>query len=568
MKKIIAFSVLLALLSFAVFAQDDSGWKIGFTGQLSRNFFTSAKASGEYESTSADTPANPATDGTFTGKLGEFIKGSSHIWTWTSANPWDHDTSRPDNRLIVSLSNNGEHYSVYIDAKLDNNWVKGPTFMGLLNGDAADWSFSGDTGAIEGPVVFDGKVGTGRYGGFVPAYEFWNDWIQSGDYNFFGVMTPDGYAQSNNISVVNFLNSPWDAVYAVGATFGGNFRLALGSTLFRETPSWAGGQHAVMMSGFDDNDILQAGANNPYASLSNIRGAFMLSGKNLGPIAFDLFYGVNGGDTNTAIRGTSGKWENILGAYIGLGIVDNLGLSIGYTANFIKFETNQVDKADYVKDPKAKPDYVPEETENPIWSGIDIKVSFTGIEKLGITFNNNISFASVAGGEYKDPGDKIVNGLDYSQLIGGKITTDLGGGFTKTQDIKTNTQDWFAYTAVLGVSYSLTDNLSLTFGLLDKLGIYTTEYEDSISSTAPGAKTATSYSKSTATINELRAAISASYGAGNVSFGLGLVLQLNSKSTDTEAKSTNIGTDSSNSTFKGSLNEVKFGIPIFFKVSI
>jgi hypothetical protein len=572
MKKIVVFSVLLALLSAATFA-DDSGWAIGFAAQLSRNFFTAAKASGEYERTSKVTPESPTTDGTFTGKLGEYIKGSSHLWTWTSENPWNHDTSRPDNRLIVSLSNNGDHHSVYIDAKLDNGWVQGPTFMDLLNGGAADWSFSGDTGASGAAVVFDGKVGTGRYGGFVPAYEFWNDWIQSANYNFFGVMRTDDFVQSDNISVVNFVCSPWDAVYAVGATFGGNFRLAVGSTLYRETPSWATSGHRGIMRGFDDTKYdgdgnkaaFQNSVNNPYASLSRVRGAFMLSGRDLGPLAFDLFYGVNGGDDNTAIRGSSGKWENIIGVYIGLNIVENLGLSVGYTANFLKFETDQVNKE---TDPAKKPNYVPVETENPIWSGIDIKATFNGIDKIGITFNNNISFATVNGAGGQNVDDTVVNGLNYTQLKGGKITQDLGV-YKQTTDYKTNTEGWTAWTAVLGVGLSLTDNLSVTLGVLNLLGINTTESDISISSDVPSSKTQTNYSKSTTTTDELRAAITASYGVGNVSFGLGLVFQSNWTVKESEVNSTNVGgLDSSKSTNKSTLNEFKFGVPIFFKVSI
>jgi hypothetical protein len=558
MKKIVVFSVLLALLSAATFA-DDSGWAIGFNAQLSRNFFTAAKASGDYENTSKT--EGPKTDVTYTGKLGEYIKGSSHLWTWTSAAPWDHDTSRPDNRLIVSLSNNGDHHSVYLDAKLDNDWVRGVKLNDLLEGDAADWSFSGDTGASGAAVVFDGKVGTGRYGGFVPAYEFWNDWIQSGDYNFFGVMTNTGYVQSDNISVVNFKHSPWDAVYAVGATFGGNFRLAIGSTLARfSAGSWD------PPDGFEDNGNLQKGKNNPYASSSDIRGAFMLSGRDLGPLAFDLFYGVMGGDNNTAIRGSSGKWHNLIGAYINLSIVENLGLSVGYTANFIKYETDQVNKE---TDPAKKPNYVPVETENPIWSGIDIKATFNGIDKMGITFNNNISFATVNGAGGQNIDDTVVNGINYTQLFGGKITTDLGGGFTQTVDYKTNTQGWTAWTAVLGVGFSLTDNLSVTLGVLNLLGTTTTELDTSTTSTVPGSKTITNYRKSTTTNDELRAAISASYGVGNVSFGLGLVFQSNWTVKESEANSTNSGGyDSSKSTNKSTLNEFKFGVPIFFKVSI
>jgi hypothetical protein len=555
MKKIVALSVLLVLLSAAVFADDGSGWKIGFTAQLARNFFTSAKASGEYTLEKKTSPSDDY-DGTYTGKLGEFIKGSSHLWTWTGAEAYSHDTSRPDNRLIVSLSNSGEHYAVYIDAKLDNSWITGPSLMGLLNGSAADWYFQGDTGASGASVVFDGKVGTGRYGGFVPAYEYWNDWIDSGGYNFFGVMRDDGYVPSNNISVVNFNHSPWDSVYAVGATFGGNFKIAIGSTLAKfNTPPEPG----------DDTDVLQRGANNPYASSSDVKAAFLISGKNLGPLAFDVFYGVNGGDTNTAIRGTSGKWENLIGVYVGLNVVENLGLSIGGTFNFLKFEMDQVN----VADPGSNPSYKPVETVNPTWVGVDLKANYSGIAKMGISFNNNLSFAGAAGAEDKKKDDKRVNGLDSAtRLTSGKKTTEIPGtAYFSTRDIKTNTQNWFAWTAVLGVNYSITDNLSLSVGLLNSLGVRTDEYEETNSTDQPGNIARTNYKKTVTTTDELRAAINAQYGVGNVTFGLGLVLQLNVNALDSETKDT-VGGDYGQITFKGSLSEFKFGVPIFFKVSI
>jgi hypothetical protein len=532
MKKIVAFSVLLVLLSAAVFADDDSGWKIGFSAALTRDFFYSTKATGGYEHVITTNPADPLGDGTFTGKLGEYIKGSSNMWTMTGL-------PTPDQRLIVSLSNNGDHHSVYIDAKVDKTWIAaGPSLMGVINGSNADWWFSGDTGASGAAVVFDGKVGTGRYGGFVPAYEFWNDWIDSGNFNFFGVqvMEPNDegatFQQSNNLSTVDMDQKPWRSLYAIGTSFG-NFRFAIGSTF-----GWGAGIDA-------------GGVDNPVASASKVKGGFMFSGKNLGPLAFDLFYGINGGDNNTALRGT-GKWENLLGAYVGLNIVEKLGLSVGYTARFTKYEK---DHANIETDPTKKPDYVAFDIQTPTWSGVDIKVKYSGISKMDITFNNNISFAAVAGAERKKPSDTLVLGLDGTALL-------LGGDpGTITGKINTNTQNWFAYTAVLGVGFSLTDNLSVTLGILDQLTVFSTELDETALTSV------SSNAKSKATNNELRTALTAQYGAGNVTFGLGIQLFVTTVSVETESKTTSPGY-SYEETFKGSLNVVKFGIPIFFKVSI
>jgi hypothetical protein len=508
MKKIVVFSVLLALLSAAVFADDDSGWAIGFTGQLARDFFYSTKASGEYEQTSS----GPTT----TGKLGDYIKGSSDMWSQTSIYSGDQ-------RLIVSLSNNGDHHKVYIDAKLDDSWIAGFTLMSLINGSAADWEFSGDTGASGAAVVFDGKVGTGRYGGFVSENALWgpHDYLGYADQNFFGVRTKTKFQQSDNISTVDIDGSPWRAVYALGATFNNNIRLAIGSTF-----GWGAGLSA---EGIDD----------PYASASKVKGGFMLSGRDLGPLSFDLFYAINGGDKNTVARGT-GEWENLLGVYLGLNIVENLGLSVGFTGNFVQNETAQeLDKNDA---------WVTYDTTNPFWSGVDIKVKFSGIDKVGITFNNNISFASAKSEELAK---EVADQTGYNRIVGLN-----GKGLNLAKDIS-ETQSWTAWTAILGVSYSLTDNLGVSLTFFNTMTIFATEFENKNSGATTTAE------KNTTTNNDFRAALVASYGVGNIGFGLGIQLFIDNKTIENETK-----TSSTTTTTKGSLSITQFAVPIFFKVSI
>ena len=561
MKKIVAFSILLALLSAAVFAQDDggSGWKIGFSAGLARNFFYATKATGEWEATVANSPA-VATDGTTSGKFGDHIKGSSNMWTWTGEQPWSGDAlRRPDNRLLISLSNSGDHYAVYLDAKIDNIWVNGFKFIDLLSGDAANWYFQGDTGAIAGPVVFDGKVGTGRYGGFVPAYEFWNDWVGSGDYNFFGVQRKarynaagdklfDGWIASDNISNANINDSPWDAVYALGATFGGNFRFAIGSTLDN------------FYKGTNGDTTTTIGSGNEYASASSVQAAFMLSGKGLGPLSFDVFYAIKGGDKNTVARGTGGSWENLLGVYAGLNIVEKLGLSVGYTAQFRKDETQEMQDTNV-----SGRSVVAYENEYPVWSGVDIKLNYSGIEKVGLTFNNNISFAAAAGKDTGEkPSDTRVYGLDYTtRMYSGKTSPNATTG--AYINYKVQTENWFALNSVLGVDISLSDNLGVTFALLNLLEV--TTYESEIETGATGTSATTSTSKTVGTKDELRAAITAQFNAGNATFGIGLNFGLvtNANERETEVKYLAYKRTTS---YKDNISVVKFGVPVFFKVSI
>jgi hypothetical protein len=494
MKKIIATLVLLALLSAAVFAQDDgSGWKIGFKAQLVRDLFYTTKVTGEFESKGSTTS---------TGKLGDYIKGSSDLFTFTNKEGIDQ-------RIAVSLFNNGEHHSVYLDLAFDNTWLNGSLkFNDILTAGSADWWFVGDTGGLNSQlVVFDAKVGTGRYGGFVPVYEIWDDYVGCGGYNFFGIQKTAGFQPSNNISAtgIDGDGSIWNAIYAIGATFNDNIRFALGSKL----------------------DSFDNGFDNPSASASSVEAGFMFSGKGIADLlSFDLFYAINGEDKNTVMRGT-GKWENLLGAYAGfdmekLGIA-GLGLSVGYTANFTQDETKEgfdgTDNKTY-------------DITNPIWSGVDLNIKFSGIEKLGITFNNNVSFASVSGAEVKQLGDPVIMGLD-----GTPIGKDVN-------------QNWFAYKASLAISSPVTDNLSVTLALRNLLTI-----------AGADSKVATVETKSTKTTDDLVTSLHADYNAGNVTFGIGFTLGLESTINESETKSGTTVTE------KSSVNTVRFGVPLFFKVA-
>jgi len=261
----------------------------------------------------------------------------------------------------------------------------------------------------------------------------------------------------------------------------------------------------------------------------------MFSGRNLGPINFDLFYAVDGGDTNTVLRGT-GKWENLLGAYVGLDLMEDIGLgvSLGYTANFIAREKGQE-----MNDDKL----VAYDNEDPVWSGIDLKFRFNGVEKLDIFFNNNVSFASITGTDYKVPGTKRMNDFNGNVLDTGSFN------------------NWVAYNAVLGTSYAITDSFSITLAALNLLSVYSYKYQTIGSSSEVTTRDGKSIS------NELRGAITASYNVGNISFGLGFVIGLQTNSIED-----NLKIDETPylevTTYKENTSLIKMGVPIFFKVSI
>ena len=504
MKKLVAISVLLASLTAAVFAQDEGKWKVGFMAEFVTDMLYATDMSGKSE----------VSGGGLTQEFGAFNKGTINFFQNRNA------FTNFDNRLSVSLSNSGENYDVWADIALDG-WAdqfatESMTIGKFLSEGKAktDWYAKGTAG------IFNAQIGTAGYGGYVSPQSTWNNWY--GKWNQickFGLWRQDGFIVGDDFRT----QDEWGEILALGIGLGDNFKVSLG---YRLRPQWK----------------LWTKDADPAASKSSINGSFMVNGRVTDAIAFDLFYSVVGEDPNTFSRPTDtwngtgvtlpdGSWNNILGAYIGLNIVENLGLSLGYTANFRAYENGgYIPAADAGNPTKSKP----VSFTTPFYSGIDIRASYSGIDKIGLTLNNNITFAGVKGKEIKTDGTTEEYVLDFGYSpIGDKESTD-----------------WFHLESELKASLALVDNLSLVVQLGDRLGVMSSE------NTTSG-----NTSKVKATENEFRFTVGASYGVGAVTIGAGLFFSIESKAFEREENS---GTAV---TTKASSDVTTFGIPVYFKVA-
>jgi hypothetical protein len=79
-----------------------------------------------------------------------------------------------------------------------------------------------------------------------------------------------------------------------------------------------------------------------------------------------------GGPASSPHGGTKQNYS-VFGTYLDLTVVENLGLSLGYTGFLTSSDESGVDST--------------------LWSGIDLRAAWTGIEGLSISTHNNISFA-------------------------------------------------------------------------------------------------------------------------------------------------------------------------------
>jgi hypothetical protein len=538
MKKLIAIAVLFISLAAAAFAQDEGQWKVGLMARFATDllYATSAKAKAEYSVAGSETE---------TIDLPGANKGTINFF----GNHAGNHSPFGDPRLQLSLSNSGENYTVYAEFNFDN-WFKnwGGVWDFLQHG--GDFEAKGTAG------IFDGYIGSKNgYNGFVSSQASWNDYIGWNTLCRFGVWRaggPNTYGNAdnneNNSDNPGFVASDtfqtwteWGAQAVVGITPVDNFRFALG---YRINPiTWG----AWAPNGAD-----------PYESKSSINATFMFSGRVAELLDFDLFYAVIGRDNDTAIRPATlaaysappAYWKNTLGAFVGLHLIENLGISVGYTVNFNAYETGGY----LPNDDRAFPERSQPVTWNaPVYSGIDIRVKYDGIDKLGLIFNNNISFASVKSKKMENGYNPVVTAslLNEGKVAGFDNMNTFGQGFDTYEGTD---ESWFHWEGELKASLGFIEGVGITVHLADRLGVFTEDYIDPWVNANTG--------NAVTTKNEFRVSVFADYGIGAVSVGAGLFFGLESS---LDVGKVVINNNASSYSLKSDV--VKFGIPIFFKVA-
>jgi hypothetical protein len=140
--------------------------------------------------------------------------------------------------------------------------------------------------------------------------------------------------------------------------------------------------------------------------------------------------GVNKGDVDgNAVA------DHAFGIYGNLSPIEGLGVSLGYSGAF-SWQENTKTKTDTI------------DGTGVLYSGIDLRVAYTAIDKTKIWFNNNFSFASAKG-----EGD----GVGYP----GSNDKTANLGIFNAQLIKDESESYIILTNTLGGTYALTEKLTL-----------------------------------------------------------------------------------------------------------
>jgi len=461
MKKLIAISILLVLLSVSAFAQ--------FTVAFSSKFWTDAVF---FRGATGDMADADSVKGVFDVFAGNQTKGNEVRLNFSykgegfsGALQWKLDDMFKRNGKDQNAGG-GTNYQATVDPSNTTNirngapstgfFGSGASFNDLLGLGLGDWNVQNTTGLFRGYAGNGGN--TGAVGGM--GYNKAGDWgpVTYGDYGVVkfpflphygalndGLPPTAGSGFSNMVGRLKGVNNLRNGSQMVSLTLMlgelglPDIRVAIGTdTLF------SGWGNSIPIHSYGED---AAAPNVPATSASAIAGAFRISGYKVADfISFDLIYRINGNDPNTrltfnngiadplgntaspaagSIRG--GAWTHDIGVYAGFAPIPGLlDIGAGVSATFDDVEKTRVGDADPVKaSNSATVEYV-----KPLFLGFDLHLKLTLSPEIQIGLSNNLSLASQRGenGLSDDTGGRFIQPMGYLLPGFGNIAGDGRNG--------------------------------------------------------------------------------------------------------------------------------------------
>ena len=169
--------------------------------------------------------------------------------------------------------------------------------------------------------------------------------------------------------------------------------------------------------------------------------------------------------------------NHAFGLYANIAPLNSFKISVGYSG-LLQSWRNAYDTdvdPDLIGKENAEPHFLSSfrEVNFPLYHGIDIRLFFTGIADLAITFNNNISFGRVYGADNSKK--------NYSNTW--VYVGELNGKAVDFPDIKERYEDYLGFYNALGVKYALSSSFTVDFQAANQFGLFTLNWnKDSVSS--------------------------------------------------------------------------------------
>jgi hypothetical protein len=415
MKKLIAVSILLTILSAAVFAQ--------LTASLNTDFYPELLKA-----------VAPLDDNADKDKGGNGGKGTFDFFS--SGGTWKTN----EIRFSLRYADKDGNYSGYLRVRGDGlftpnadpnvgggklgttagpNKAGGLNFVDILGLAIDEYEIWGKLGNFSGKVssVADrGKVNAARW-----TYHNFMDGVKVDNYGILSPKLSNNKYETSDVDVNNLRR-------AAGIPNADTAYMAL-SADFKPFTVTAAGDFIPYSSGNDTQD-----------AYSKIGAAFRVSGDKIADmITFDVTYKVKGGDPDTIDEGSNvepdgkGHWNHAFGLYAYITAIDKLGLGVGYSG-FVKIDEEVKDTMKYT---------------NPFYSGIDLRARYTGIDKLTVTTAHNFTFTGAKG---DDDAKTTIAGIMSSNNLGNK-----------------QEETYFAMYNSLGVDYKITDALTGSLAIANRM---------------------------------------------------------------------------------------------------
>lgn len=401
---------------------------------------------------------------------GSFTSGSTAIFGHQGTDGWTHY-----NQLRMLLNGDGEHVTwrarINMDALVSpgSQMVTGsgrPTgLQQLIFTQVIDqWWVRGTAGMFSAWAGIDdhgrGATDEGRFQDF-------SDITRGVNIEDFGIMLPMGLNPNlfrDGSDHNNFVRA-WELTGVHTNTIHLTVPVIVAAARFEETLPFPFSIELALDPG--RNSGLAGNPRNAITVNSGIR----LSGENVFDMFnFDIIYQLRGNDPNTlenVVIGDdgnplppfdqnqpdgSGLFVHSLGAYVYFNQpLPNLGVSVGYSALFRTFEDNATFWADGAWQTRT--------VTSPLFSGIDLRLRYTGISNLTITLNNNVSFARASAGSWDPIADRLTveaRGLDGAVMV--------------TTNEQLQSQTWLGFYNALAVNYAVNNQFSLQLQVANRFG--------------------------------------------------------------------------------------------------
>jgi hypothetical protein len=156
--------------------------------------------------------------------------------------------------------------------------------------------------------------------------------------------------------------------------------------------------------------------------------------------------------------------NHAFGLYANWTPLEGFGISAGYSGLLQSWENPKnttTNPPPYAMDDHRLSLY--EKVVFPFYSGVDLRLNYTGVDKLSITFNNNVSFASVAGTAQADEIAK----KQYSYGWAYRSSINEAGSLVD------GSEDYLGLYNALGVKYTVSEALAVDVQAANQLGIFT-----------------------------------------------------------------------------------------------